>query len=132
MERPTDMEVPLQVQDISSIPSWLRFIPVNNTLSPTYHEDPDAKTGKAHLLVFLSMRHNSKKKDLVYYRGRGEERKKERKNYDRIVFFADTLCSNAGGAVCAKVLETSGESMSFFKNVMHGQYGIGHLYLMEE
>jgi hypothetical protein len=127
---PEDLQIPMQVQNVTSVPPWLTFISVEETLAPAYHDDPDAKTNKAHLLMFLNMRHNPKKQLVAYNRTKGDNNAKQpTKNYNRIVFFAD--CTTQG-RVCAKVLETSAESMKFFENVIHGQYGVGNLYVVEE
>lgn len=133
MVRASDLALPQLVQKVGSVPYWIDFIPVEDTERDSYHNDPDAKSNKAHLLLFLNYRHISgKKQTLVSNRSKGgdsNQKAKEYKNYNRIVFFAD--CLN-GGRVCTKILESPAASVSFFENMMHGQYGVGWLYVMEE
>jgi len=130
-----DLKVPPMVQNVREVPHWMNFIPVDNTEMEQYQSDPDAKTNHAHLLMYLNSRHWNDKENkqmLISNNMRGGGAKQinsQSRKYNRIIFFADCL---KPGRVCCKLLDTHGESLTFFKNMIHSQYGVGWIYVYEE
>jgi hypothetical protein len=135
MVLPCDLQLPLLVSKVQKIPPWIEFIPVSTTEKEEYQQDPDAKNDKAHLLMYLSSRHigGKNKQAMVSNRSKSTndngQKGRDYKNYNRIVFFADCL---QPGRVCSKILESQPASLTFFANMIHGGFGVGSLYVIEE
>lgn len=137
MVLPEDFRLPCQVQKVrGGVPRRMRFIPVSQTETEAYGNDPYAGCSKAHALMYLNSRHwneNKDKRNLLVSAsaglGSGRQKVLQSRRYNRVVFFAD--CLN-GGKVCCKILETQPESVQFFTNMMHGGYGVGWIYVFEE
>jgi len=137
MVLPEDFQLPCQVQKVhDGVPHWMEFIPVDESETDTYLNNPDAHCNKAHVLMYLNSRHwneNKEKRAMLVSSnaGNGTARQKiwQSRKYNRIAFFAD--CLN-GGHVCCKILETQPESLKFFANMIHGGYGVGWIYVVEE
>lgn len=124
------------VQKLQTVPHWLEFIPVDRTETEAYLQQPDSKTDKAHLFLYLNSHHwneNKDKKQMEISRnakgGGGRQAQAYFKRYNRIAFFADCMKE---GRVCSKIMETHADCVKFFDNMVNGSYGIGWVYLVEE
>lgn len=134
---PEDFTLPCQVQKVKDgVPHWMEFIAVDETETEAYLNNPDAPCSKAHVLMYLNSRHwneNKEKRAMLTTSstgsGAGRQKIYQSRKYNRIAFFAD--CMNGGHVVC-KILDTQPDSLRFFTNMIHGGYGIGWVYVVEE
>jgi len=135
---PEDFALPCQVQKVEEVPNWMEFLSVLTTESDAYCHDPEAHSDKMHVLLYLSSRHWNEAKDkkalVVSNYGSGssggnKNKTHQTRKYNRMAFFADLL---SPGRVCCKITDTQHESLGFFENMIHGGYGIGWIYILEE